>query len=133
MTRRPQTSKRASSPSSLLTRVYVLHQSEMYSSTCLTRQQADVDLENINKSEASQKIDQLKNQENTPGGGSQGSTSETIQDPESWSTGGESATGRQAGYIKAMASRAGEQVNVDGLSKTDASEKIEELKEKTGM
>lgn len=92
-----------------------------------------MDLESINKSEASQKIDQLKNQENTSAGGSNGSTSQTVQDPESWTTGGESATGRQAGYIKAMASRAGEQVNVDGLSKTDASEKIEELKEKTGM
>jgi len=58
---------------------------------------------------------------------------ETLQHPENWTTGGESATGKQAGYIKAMASRAGEDVNVEGMSKTEASEKIGELKKETGM
>lgn len=32
-----------------------------------------------------------------------------------------------------MAQRAGEDVNVGGLDKAEASKKIEELKEKTGM
>lgn len=58
---------------------------------------------------------------------------ETLQHPENWTTGGEPATGKQAGYIKAMASRAGEDVAVEGMSKTEASEKIGELKEETGM
>lgn len=58
---------------------------------------------------------------------------ETLQHPENWTTGGDSATGKQAGYIKAMASRAGEDVNVEGMTKTEASEKIGELKKETGM
>lgn len=58
---------------------------------------------------------------------------ETLQHPENWTTGGESATGKQAGYIKAMANKAGEDVTVEGMTKTEASEKIGELKKETGM
>lgn len=94
----------------------------------------DLDTSKMNKSEASQQIDHLKNTAGSSGGAANGSNSEQpIQNPESWTTGGDAATGKQAGYIKAMANKAGDEINTDGLSKTDASEKIEDLKSKTGM
>jgi len=110
-------------------------------------QATDVDPENVNKSEASQQIDRLKNMSDGSGSSTAPASNtssskptdaakksdETLQHPENWTTGGESATGKQAGYIKAMASRAGEDVNVEGMSKTEASEKISDLKKETGM
>ena len=39
----------------------------------------------------------------------------------------------RTGYIAAMAQRAGEDVQTKGIGKTEASKKIGELKEKTGM
>ncbi len=54
------------------------------------------------------------------------------KDPHDWVTGGEPATGPQESYLSTLAQQAGEQVDTDGLSKADASMKIEELKERTG-
>lgn len=58
---------------------------------------------------------------------------EPIQNPDGWTTGDDQATGKQTGYIAAMAQNAGEKVATDGMGKTEASKKIEELKGKTGM
>lgn len=81
------------------------------------------------------------------------------QDPSTWSTGGEAATQKQKAYselslflshyrgkctsigiltycyylVAAMAKKADENVNLGGLDKGEASKKIEELKDETGM
>jgi hypothetical protein len=55
----------------------------------------------------------------------------TIKDPEDWTTGDEPMTGAQESYLHTLASEAGERVEED-LTKAEASERIDELQEKTG-
>ncbi len=55
----------------------------------------------------------------------------TIKDPEQWVTGDEPMTGPQNSYIHTLAREAGEEVPEE-MTKAEASEKIEELQEKTG-
>ena len=55
----------------------------------------------------------------------------TVKDPQEWTTGDEPMTGAQDSYLHTLAREAGEQVNED-LTKAEASEKIEELQDKTG-
>lgn len=57
---------------------------------------ADVDPSNINKGDASAKIDELKNMSTSNPDATAG---EPIQDPNSWATGGDPATDKQTGYI----------------------------------
>jgi len=57
--------------------------------------------------------------------------SNTIKDPEDWTTGDEAMTGAQRSYIKTLSEEAGEEAPAD-LTKADASKKITELQEKTG-
>jgi hypothetical protein len=57
--------------------------------------------------------------------------SNTIKDPDNWTTGDEPATGAQQSYLSTLASEAHEDVPED-LSKADASRKIDELQSKTG-
>lgn len=57
--------------------------------------------------------------------------SNTIKDPDNWTTGGEKMTGAQASYLKTLSEEAGEEFDPD-LSKADASRRIDELQEKTG-
>ena len=59
-------------------------------------------------------------------------TSNPEKDPSDWVTGDEPATGPQQSYLSTLAQQAGEQVEVADLTKAEASEKIEELKESTG-
>ena len=54
-----------------------------------------------------------------------------IKDPEEWTTGDEPMTGAQESYLNTLAREAGEEVE-DDLTKAEASEKIDELQEKTG-
>jgi hypothetical protein len=54
-----------------------------------------------------------------------------IKDPEQWTTGDEPMTGAQGSYLHTLATEAGEAVEPD-LTKAEASEKIDELQEKTG-
>jgi hypothetical protein len=54
-----------------------------------------------------------------------------IKDPEQWTTGDEPMTGAQESYLHTLATEAGEAVEPD-LTKAEASEKIDELQEKTG-
>ncbi|MCJ1446093.1 MAG: hypothetical protein MMC23_006598 [Stictis urceolatum] len=105
--------------------------------------------DDMNKSEVSSKIDELKNkpaatsttdqgttgpQQQTPKGPDGSSKEGTlIEDPSQWATGDDQATGKQMGYIAAMAKNAGEQVPQGGMGKAEASQKIGNLKEKTGM
>ena len=53
------------------------------------------------------------------------------KDPSEWVTGDESMTGAQRSYLKTLAEEANEEVSED-LTKAEASQKIDELREKTG-
>ncbi|MBX9593839.1 MAG: DUF3072 domain-containing protein [Roseomonas sp.] len=57
--------------------------------------------------------------------------SNTIKDPEDWTTGDEAMTGAQASYLKTLSEEAGEEFD-PGLSKADASRRIDALQDKTG-
>jgi hypothetical protein len=53
------------------------------------------------------------------------------KDPEEWVTGDESMTGPQASYLKTLSQEAGEEFD-PGLSKAEASKRIDELQHETG-
>ncbi len=55
------------------------------------------------------------------------------KDPDEWVSGDEPMTGAQASYLETLARQAGEEVKLDGLTKAEASEKIDELRGKAGM
>ena len=57
--------------------------------------------------------------------------SNTIKDPEDWTTGDEPMTGAQASYLKTLSEEAREEFD-PGLSKAEASKRIDELQERTG-
>jgi len=56
---------------------------------------------------------------------------DAIKDPEEWTTGDEPMTGAQDSYLHTLAREAGEPVDEE-LTKAEASQKIEELQQKTG-
>ena len=57
--------------------------------------------------------------------------SNTEKDPDTWVTGDEPMTGAQKSYLETLSQEAGEELD-EGLSKADASKRIEELQQKTG-
>jgi hypothetical protein len=57
--------------------------------------------------------------------------SNTEKDPEEWTTGDEPMTGAQASYLKTLSDEAGEPFD-EGLTKAQASLRIDELQQKTG-
>jgi hypothetical protein len=54
-----------------------------------------------------------------------------IKDPEEWTTGDEPMTGAQDSYVHTLAREAGVDVPEE-MTKAEASEKIDELQQKTG-
>ncbi len=54
-----------------------------------------------------------------------------VPEPDTWRTGDEPPTSRQQAYLETLAREAGEDVP-DDLTKAEASEKIDELRERTG-
>ncbi len=64
----------------------------------------------------------------------QNDTSTNAQkDPDNWTTGDEDMTGAQRSYLHTLAQQAGQNPeDYDGLTKADASKKIEELQAETG-
>lgn len=58
-------------------------------------------------------------------------TGNAVKDPEEWVTGDERMTGAQASYLLTLSEEAGEELE-PGLTKAEASEKIDALQEKTG-
>ena len=57
--------------------------------------------------------------------------SNTVKDPDEWTTGDETMTGAQASYLKTLSEEAGEAF--DGtLSKAEASKRIDALQARTG-
>jgi hypothetical protein len=59
------------------------------------------------------------------------SESNTIKDPQDWTTGDEPMTGAQRSYLKTLSEKAKEEFD-EKLTKAEASERIEELQRKTG-
>ncbi|HEU5152125.1 MAG TPA: DUF3072 domain-containing protein [Iamia sp.] len=57
--------------------------------------------------------------------------SNVDKDPEEWVTGDEPMTGAQESYLSTLAGQAGEEVE-PGLTKAEASQRIDELQEATG-
>lgn len=57
--------------------------------------------------------------------------SNTIKDPDDWTTGDEPMTGAQRSYLKTLSDEAGEEVD-ETLTKAQASKRINELQQKTG-
>ena len=57
--------------------------------------------------------------------------SNAQKDPDDWTTGGESMTGAQASYLKTLCEEAGEAFD-PGLSKAEASKRIDALQAATG-
>jgi len=59
--------------------------------------------------------------------------SNTIKDPDDWTTGDEAMTGAQASYLKTLSEEAKQPEAYDNeLTKAEASERIDELQEVTG-
>ncbi|HET6255729.1 MAG TPA: DUF3072 domain-containing protein [Puia sp.] len=54
-----------------------------------------------------------------------------VKDPKEWKTGDEPMTGPQNSYLHTLAREAGDEVD-DSMTKSEASEKIDELQHKTG-
>ncbi len=59
-------------------------------------------------------------------------TSNPEKDPSDWVTGDEPATGPQQSYLSTLAQQAGEEVDPSELTKAEASQRIDELKDATG-
>ena len=57
--------------------------------------------------------------------------SNTIKDPDNWTTGDEPMTGAQHSYLKTLSDEAGEPTD-ENLTKAQASKRINELQQKTG-
>jgi hypothetical protein len=58
-------------------------------------------------------------------------TGNAVKNPEDWVTGDEPMTGAQASYLQTLSEEAGEELE-SGLTKAEASEKIDALQQKTG-
>jgi hypothetical protein len=60
--------------------------------------------------------------------------SNTVKDPDNWTTGGEPMTGAQASYLKTLSEevKAEGEGYEDGLTKAEASKRIDALKKKAG-
>ena len=59
--------------------------------------------------------------------------SNTEKDPDDWTTGGEPMTGAQASYLKTLSEEAKDEAGYeDGLTKAEASKRIDALKTKLG-
>ena len=70
-------------------------------------------------------------QENTQSENAEIKGSNTVKDPDEWTTGNEPMTGAQQSYLKTLSDEAGEPFD-ETLSKSDASKRIDELQHKTG-
>ena len=68
---------------------------------------------------------------NTSGRDTGRDESNTIKDPDEWTTGDERMTGAQRSYLKTLSDEAKVDFDED-LTKAEASKRIDELQEKTG-
>jgi hypothetical protein len=63
--------------------------------------------------------------------GNDDAPSNTLKDPDDWTTGDERMTGAQASYLKTLCEEAGEPFD-ESLTKAEASKRIDELQARTG-
>lgn len=70
-------------------------------------------------------------EQNLKTGSNDAPLSNTVKDPDDWTTGDEPMTGAQRSYLKTLSDEAGEETN-DNLTKAEASKRINELQQKTG-
>jgi hypothetical protein len=84
-----------------------------------------------NAKQTDQKLDESDGDGRDSGTTNDGVPTNTQKDPDEWVTGGESMTGAQASYLKTLSEEAGEPFE-DGLTKAEASKKIDELQSETG-
>lgn len=61
----------------------------------------------------------------------QANESNTIKNPDDWTTGDEPMTGAQRSYLKTLSEEAKEEFD-ENLTKAEASKRIDELQQKTG-
>jgi hypothetical protein len=61
----------------------------------------------------------------------QAEMSNTVKDPDEWTTGDERMTGAQASYLKTLSDEAGVEFD-ENLTKAEASKRIDELQQQTG-
>lgn len=61
----------------------------------------------------------------------QAAQSNTIKNPDDWTTGDEQMTGAQRSYLKTLSEEAQEEFD-ENLTKAEASKRIDELQQKTG-
>jgi len=69
--------------------------------------------------------------ENPTQGANEIKGSNTVKDPDDWTTGEEPMTGAQRSYLKTLSDEAGEPFD-ESLTKAAASKRIDELQHKTG-
>lgn len=73
----------------------------------------------------------MDNEKNKPAEPDTEQNSNTVKDPDEWTTGGEPMTGAQKSYLKTLSDEAGEELD-ENLTKAEASKRINELQHKTG-
>ncbi|HYJ46593.1 MAG TPA: DUF3072 domain-containing protein [Pyrinomonadaceae bacterium] len=61
----------------------------------------------------------------------QANESNTVKNPDEWTTGDEPMTGAQRSYLKTLSEEAREEFD-ENLTKAEASKRIDELQQKTG-
>lgn len=84
-----------------------------------------------NTEQRDQQIDDENADTRNSSAANDGVPTNTQKDPDAWVTGGESMTGAQASYLKTLSEEAGEPFE-NGLTKAEASKKIDELQSETG-
>jgi uncharacterized damage-inducible protein DinB len=101
----------------------------------LAEQKGEQVPDDLTKAEASEKIDELRSATgvsgNQSGGAGDGGVDNTRKDPDQWKTGDEPMTGAQASYLQTLSQEAGVEFD-SGLTKAEASKRIDELQAKTG-
>lgn len=86
---------------------------------------------NIEKHMIDQEDELFDQQENNEPSNQNLQGSNTIKDPDEWTTGDEPMTGAQHSYLKTLSDEAKEEFD-ETLSKSEASKRIDELQHKTG-
>ena len=59
------------------------------------------------------------------------SDSQLQRDPDEWKTGDEPLTAAQRSYLETLAREAGEDIDIDRLTKAEASKRIDELRDRS--
>jgi hypothetical protein len=63
----------------------------------------------------------------------QNNNSGLIKDPEDWKSGDDPATPAQRSYLETLAQQANEEAPEEGLTKAEASEEIDRLRQQAGL